>query len=123
MHFLSQFITSHLTSCQGLTIQEVNKNQNTFIMALIRVGFIGLSKSGWAPLAHFPYLDASKDYQIVAICNSTVQSAKEAVKLYNLPAETRAYGDPEGMSSTFYLCIFILFFSVHQSADLCLICY
>ncbi|KIL84963.1 nad-binding rossmann fold oxidoreductase family protein [Fusarium avenaceum] len=67
-------------------------------MAPIRVGFIGLSKSGWAPLAHFPYLNASEDYQIVAICNSTIESSKEAVKLYNLPAETRTYGDPEDLA-------------------------
>lgn len=113
-------LTSNLFS--SLTIQKINKKKNTFIMAPIRVGFIGLSKSGWAPLAHFPYLNASKDYQIVAICNSTVESAKEAV-LYNLPAETRTYGDPEGMSSAFYLCNFILFFTARQSADLFLTYY
>ena len=66
-------------------------------MAPIRVGFIGLSKSGWAKNAHFPYLEKSDKYLIVAICNSTVESAKEAIVRYGLSEETRAYGDPEGM--------------------------
>jgi predicted dehydrogenase len=65
-------------------------------MAPIRVGFLGLSKSGWAPGAHLPYLQESLDYEIVAICNSSVESSKEAIKLYSLPATTKAYGDPEG---------------------------
>ena len=65
-------------------------------MAPIKVGFLGLSKSGWAPGAHLPYLQASPDYEIVAICNSSVESSKEAIKLYKLPESTKAYGDPEG---------------------------
>jgi predicted dehydrogenase len=65
-------------------------------MAPIRVGFIGLSKSGWASRAHFPFLNNSEKYQIVAICNSSIESARAAIKLYELPAETKAYGDPEG---------------------------
>jgi predicted dehydrogenase len=65
-------------------------------MAPIRVGFIGLSKSGWAPGAHLPYLTANKEYEIVAICNSSVQSSQEAIKLYSLPASTAAYSHPEG---------------------------
>jgi predicted dehydrogenase len=62
-----------------------------------RVGFIGLSKSGWAPNAHLPYLLASPAYEIVALCNSTVESAQEAIKLYKLPDTVKAYGDPEGL--------------------------
>jgi predicted dehydrogenase len=68
-------------------------------MPLIRVGFIGLSKSGWAASAHLPYLKNSEKYQIVAICNSSVESARDAIKLYGLPAETKAYADPEGWCS------------------------
>lgn len=65
-------------------------------MAQIRIGFIGLSKTGWAITAHIPYLSTSPKFKIVAICNSSVQSAREAVELYKLPAGTAAYGDPEG---------------------------
>jgi predicted dehydrogenase len=67
-------------------------------MAPIRVGFIGLSSSGWAKGAHFPFLKESDKYEIVAICNSSVESAKEAIKSYELPSTTKAYGNPEGKS-------------------------
>jgi len=66
-------------------------------MAPTRVGFIGLSKSGWAPRAHLPYLKSSPDYEIVAIANSSVQSAQEAIKLYELPSSVKAYGNPQGI--------------------------
>ncbi|CZR54084.1 related to dehydrogenases and related proteins [Phialocephala subalpina] len=64
-------------------------------MAPIRVGFIGLSKTGWGPGAHLPYLQASDNYQIVAICNSSIESSKAAIELYGLPSTTKAYGAPE----------------------------
>ncbi|KAF4635515.1 hypothetical protein G7Y89_g2571 [Cudoniella acicularis] len=67
-------------------------------MAPTRVGFLGLSKSGWAPGAHLPYLKSSPDYEIVAVCNSSVQSAQEAIKLYGLADSTKAYGDPEELA-------------------------
>jgi predicted dehydrogenase len=63
-------------------------------MALIRVGFLGLSNGGWARGAHLPYLEKSENYQIVAICNSS--------KLYNLPEGTRAYGNPEGILAVLF---------------------
>jgi predicted dehydrogenase len=69
-------------------------------MAPIRVGFIGLSYNrGWARNAHFPYLDASEDFQITAICNSKLQSAHKAIEEYKLPTETKAYDNFEGISS------------------------
>lgn len=68
-------------------------------MAPIKVGFIGLgATSGWARSAHLPYLKESGKYEIVAICNSSAESSKEAIKLYGLPESTKAYGDPEGWS-------------------------
>jgi len=67
-------------------------------MAPIRVGFIGLSKTGWAPGAHLPYLKESDKYEIVAICNSSVESSQEAIKTYSLPASTKAYGNPEDLA-------------------------
>ena len=65
-------------------------------MAPIRIGFIGLSKSGWATRAHHPYLKNTDKYQIVAIQNSSVESAKESIKFHGLPETTKAYGNPEG---------------------------
>jgi predicted dehydrogenase len=73
-------------------------------MPPIRVGFLGLSQSGWAPGAHLPYLQASPDYEIVAICNSSVESSKKAIKLYWLSDATKAYGDPEGWSTFTLRC-------------------
>lgn len=67
-------------------------------MTPIRLAFIGLSKVGWAPKAHLPYILSSPDYEIVAICNSSIESAKEAIQLYKLPGSVKAYGDPEGLS-------------------------
>jgi hypothetical protein len=55
----------------------------------------------WAKNAHFPYLNESDKYQIVAICNSSVESSKVAIKLYNLPEYTKAYGNPEGVPFSF----------------------
>jgi predicted dehydrogenase len=69
-------------------------------MPPIRVGFIGLSASrGWARNAHFPYLEASDDFQITAVSNSTLQSAQAAIKEYYLPTETKAYDNFEGTTS------------------------
>jgi len=75
-------------------------------MAPIRVGLIGLSGAppdkyegtSWTPNAHLPYLTASPDYQIVALLNSSVDSAKAAIELYDLPVKTEAYRNPEGTS-------------------------
>lgn len=65
-------------------------------MAPIRVGFIGLSKTGWAPVSHLPYLKQTDKFEIVAIQNSSVESAQEAIKLHGLSGSTKAYGSPEG---------------------------
>jgi hypothetical protein len=95
LHFSNFLNTSQLSQINALN----NKKGRENIMAPIRVGFLGLSKGGWARSAHFPYLNESDKYQIVAICNSSVSSAQDAIKLYNLPASTKAYSNPEGPSS------------------------
>lgn len=77
-------------------------------MAPIHVGLIGLSGAppdeyegvSWTPNAHLPYLKASPHYEIVALLNSFVESAKAAIKRYELPASTKAYGKPEGTLPT-----------------------
>jgi predicted dehydrogenase len=69
-------------------------------MAPLRVGFIGLSATmSWAVFAHLPYLKASSKYEIVALCNSSVESAKAAIKAHALPATTKAYGSPEDLAA------------------------
>lgn len=78
-------------------------------MAPIRVAIIGLSSAtgeataspggGWAASAHLPYLIANPHYEIVALCNSSIDSAKAAVKKYDLPAKTKTYGSSEDLAN------------------------
>ncbi|KAI1809565.1 NAD-binding Rossmann fold oxidoreductase family protein [Poronia punctata] len=69
-------------------------------MAPIRIGFIGLSKTGWGVQAHLPYLKKQTDkFQIVAIQNSSVESSREAIKLHGLAESTKAYGSPEEIAN------------------------
>jgi predicted dehydrogenase len=73
-------------------------------MAPIRVAIIGLStsaKTSWAAAAHLPYLISPRGrerYTIVALCNSSLQAAQQAIKSYGLPTETKAYGDPQSVA-------------------------
>ncbi|KAI9740246.1 MAG: transcription regulator gal80 [Cirrosporium novae-zelandiae] len=68
-------------------------------MAPIRIGFIGLSASGgWAVPTHWAYLSQSSKYQIVALCNSSVEAAKKAIEHYKLPATTKAYASPSDLA-------------------------
>lgn len=74
-------------------------------MAPIRVGIIGLAGHNqafaagmWAVQAHLPSLLASPSYEIVAICNSTVESARKAIEVHKLPPTTAAYGNPEDLA-------------------------
>ncbi|EHK99504.1 putative Galactose/lactose metabolism regulatory protein GAL80 [Glarea lozoyensis 74030] len=66
-----------------------------------RVAFIGLSASAWwAAAAHLPYLKSSPDYEIVALCNSSVEKARAAIEKFELGRGVRAYGDVEAHHST-----------------------
>ena len=73
-------------------------------MAPTRVGLVGLSGqppdkyegTSWTANAHLPFLKASPHFEIVALLNTSVESAKAAIARYELPAETKAYGDPQG---------------------------
>ncbi|KAI1080121.1 hypothetical protein F5B20DRAFT_114877 [Whalleya microplaca] len=74
-------------------------------MAPIRTAIVGLSTSAvtnWASTAHLPYLlspDGKAKYEIIALCNSSVESAKHAIEAYKLPPETRAYGSPADLAA------------------------
>lgn len=75
-------------------------------MAPIRLAIIGLSSSAvtsWASSAHLPYLLSARGrakYNIVALCNSSIESAAKAIRTYGLDVEkTRAYGDPKALAA------------------------
>ncbi|KAF5986354.1 transcription co-repressor GAL80 [Fusarium coicis] len=74
-------------------------------MAPIRTALIGLSssaKTSWASNTHLQYLNSPlgrSKYQIVALQNSSLQAAKNAIAHYNLPPETKAYGTPEDLAA------------------------
>ncbi|KAI9819603.1 MAG: transcription regulator gal80 [Pycnora praestabilis] len=71
-------------------------------MAPIRVGFIGLStnsSSGWGANGHFPCLSASPHYEITALCNSSLDAAKSAIREYKLPSTTKAYDNPSSLAA------------------------
>ena len=69
-------------------------------MAPIRIGFIGLSSTqSWGTWAHLPYLKDTSKYTIVALCNSSLESAKAAIQAHGLPSDTKAYGTPEELAA------------------------
>ncbi|KAJ6505365.1 hypothetical protein C8R45DRAFT_972472 [Mycena sanguinolenta] len=74
-------------------------------MSPIRVGLIGLSssaKTSWASAAHLPYLLSPRGlerFKIVALCNSTIESANGAIDTFGLPPSTRAYGSPVDLAA------------------------
>jgi predicted dehydrogenase len=69
----------------------------------IRTAIIGLSSSGqgWASNAHLPYLSSDRGREVffvVAVCNSSEGAARHAIKRYQFPPETKAYGDPQALA-------------------------
>lgn len=76
-------------------------------MAPIRVGLIGLpavdsSQIGpgcWGVQAHLKPLQNSPHYEIVAVCNSSVESSQRAIDFHKLPASIKAYGSPEDLAN------------------------
>lgn len=69
-------------------------------MTPIRIGFIGLSANGgWGPSAHWPYLKQTDKYQVVAVCNSSVESSEKAKTHFGLPESTKSYGSPKDLAA------------------------
>jgi predicted dehydrogenase len=75
-------------------------------MAPIKIGLIGLSTSSkatnWAKLAHLPYLQSPQGkshYEIIALCNSSVESAKNSLAHFNLPSTIKTYGCPSDLAA------------------------
>ncbi|CAG9978544.1 unnamed protein product [Clonostachys byssicola] len=75
-------------------------------MAVTRVGLVGLiSKKpeglgphAWAAFALLPVFLHSPDYELVALCNSSLESARRAIEAYELPSSVKAYGNPEDLA-------------------------
>ena len=70
-------------------------------MPPVRVGIVGLSSKpgAWATLAHLPRLANSPNYQIVAVCNSSIASTKAAIKALGLPESTKAYDTYDSLAA------------------------
>jgi predicted dehydrogenase len=66
---------------------------------------VGLSASAitsWASAAHLPGIlspSGSAKLNITALLNSSVDAAHAAIKKYNLPADTKAYGSPDALAA------------------------
>lgn len=74
-------------------------------MAPIRVGLIGLStakaftgRGCWTAVSHLPALLQSPEYEIVALANSSVESAKRSIAAQGLPESTKAYGSVDDLA-------------------------
>jgi predicted dehydrogenase len=76
-------------------------------MTPIRVGLVGLSADdtqgptvgNWGVLAHMKPLLASPHYELVAICNSSVESSQKSIDFHKLPKTVKAYGSVEDLAS------------------------
>lgn len=72
----------------------------------VRIAIIGLSSSAvtsWAAAAHLPALVNERHrnlFQIIALCNSSVDAAKSAIEQYKLdPSTVKAYGSPADLAA------------------------
>ncbi|KAF3014412.1 hypothetical protein E8E14_005481 [Neopestalotiopsis sp. 37M] len=75
-------------------------------MSKIRVGLIGLGTNTqpmtagtWGISAHLRSIQALAEYEIVAVANSSVDSARRSIEFHNLPPEIKAYGSPEDIAA------------------------
>ncbi|CEJ62795.1 Putative NAD-binding Rossmann fold oxidoreductase family protein [Penicillium brasilianum] len=68
-------------------------------MGPIRIGIIGLSPGSWAANAHLPYLQSpDSKFRVVAVCNSSVESAAKSVKELKLLGDVRTYGNVQSIA-------------------------
>lgn len=71
----------------------------------LRTAIIGLSSTAatsWAATAHLPgLLSATGRSKLIikALSNSSVDAAKSAIKNFDLPSDTKAYGSPEDLAA------------------------
>lgn len=75
-------------------------------MAPIRVGLIGLAAAdtpgrmgSWGVFAHLRSIQALSEFELVAVANSSVDSAQRSIDFHKLPATVKAYGNPEDIAA------------------------
>lgn len=75
-------------------------------MSPIRVGLIGLSsepagygQGKWGVSAHLSSLRLSPHYEIVAVCNTSVESAQRSIEYHKLPSSVKAYGSVDDLAN------------------------
>ena len=79
----------------------------SIIMSPTRVALLGLSPndaettqlSNWGVLAHLKPILNSPNYELVAVCNSSVESARKSIAFHKLPDTIKAYGNPEDVAN------------------------
>ncbi|OHW93792.1 oxidoreductase family protein [Colletotrichum incanum] len=57
-----------------------------------------LAPGAWATVAILPSFQNSPEYEIVALCNSSVEAARRSIEMHKLPSSTKAYGDVEKLT-------------------------
>ncbi|KAL5001382.1 hypothetical protein BDV10DRAFT_182615 [Aspergillus recurvatus] len=68
-------------------------------MSPIRIGIIGLSQGSWAANAHLPYLQSpNSKFKIVAVCNSSVESAAKSVRDLSVTGNVKTYGNVQDIA-------------------------
>lgn len=91
-------------------------------MAPIRVGLVGIAsqiimhphaRGNWGIIAHLSSIQASPNYELVAICNSSVESAQRAIDAHRLPSSVKAYGSVEELAKDTNVDLVVI--SVHIS--------
>ncbi|KAL0942784.1 oxidoreductase family protein [Colletotrichum truncatum] len=96
-------------------------------MAPIRVGIIGLSAKpaalspgAWASTAFLPTFQNSPEYEIVALCNSSIEAACRSIEFHQLPESTRAYGNPDELADDPEVDLIVISVVVTKHLDLAL---
>lgn len=62
------------------------------------VGEASVGPGRWAITSYLPTYKTSPNYELVALCNSTVESAKRSIEFHGLPSTVKAYGDTSEMA-------------------------
>lgn len=76
-------------------------------MPPIRVGLVGLGPKGtagfvpglWSTMSHLPSIQALPGYELVAVANSTADSARKSIAAHDLPASVKPYGSAEDLAN------------------------
>ncbi|KAI9151536.1 Galactose/lactose metabolism regulatory protein GAL80 [Paramyrothecium foliicola] len=94
-------------------------------MAPVRVGLIGLGPSiskdyqpGEWGVQHMKAINSSPNYELVAVANSSVESAQRSIKAHNLPETVKAYGSPEDIAEDPNVDLVVIAVSVDKHARL-----